>query len=296
VIPSQRHVDLALLAVASAWGSSYLAAKDVVPADGVFAFLALRFAIATIALAVVLAPRRRRITRAELVLGSAFGAILALVLTLETFGVTRTSAANAGLIISLTIVLTPLLARGDRPARTYYGAAGLALAGMLALTQSGGFAAPGLGDLAILLAAVARSAHVIVIARLSRGRRIDAAGLTLVQLVTALGVFVALSSCTGTGVVAVATRMDARSWLLTVHLAVVCTVFAFVVQMWAARRTSPARISLLLGTEPVWAAAFGVLLAGDPVTVVGGAGALMILAGTHWARAIDGRRATSPSA
>lgn len=38
----------------------------------------------------------------------------AAVLLVETYGVAHTSAANAGLIISLTIVLTPLLDRGGR--------------------------------------------------------------------------------------------------------------------------------------------------------------------------------------
>ena len=284
---ARRNVDLALLAVAVAWGSSYLATKDVVPADGEFAFLVLRFGIASIGLAIVLAPRLRGITRPELVLGSLFGAILSVILVLETFGVTRTSAANAGLIISLTIVLTPLLeqrVRGTRLPRGFYGAAAVAVAGVVVLTQSGGFAAPSLGDLLILLAAVARSVHVTVMAHLSEGRALDSARVTLVQLGTALGVFVVLSSFTGRGVGEVAGQMSVRAWLLTMYLALVCTVFAFAVQLWAARRTSAARVSLLLGTEPVWAAAVGVLLAGDPVTVVGVMGALMILAGTNRAR------------
>ena len=45
-VTPRRSVDLALVAVAAAWGSSYLAAKDVVDPDGVVAFLAIRFALA----------------------------------------------------------------------------------------------------------------------------------------------------------------------------------------------------------------------------------------------------------
>ncbi|MCW2514078.1 MAG: hypothetical protein JWR11_3120 [Mycobacterium sp.] len=284
--PTARStVDLALLGVAVTWGSSYLAAKDVVSTDGVFAFLVLRFALASVGLAVLLAPRLRGITRHELACGTAFGSILSVVLVLETFGVTRTSAANAGLIMSLTIVLTPLLER--RVSRGFYVAAAIALAGVALLTQGGGFATPSLGDLLILLAAVARSVHVTVIARVSEGRTLDSARVTLVQLCTALGVFATLSTCTGRGVVEFVSGMGVRSWLLTGYLALACTVFAFAVQMWAARRTSAARVSLLLGTEPLWAAAFGVLLAGDPVTAVGVLGALLILVGVNRAQAAD---------
>ena len=289
---NRRTVDLALLAVALAWGSSYLAAKDSVTTDAVFAFLTIRFGIAAVGLALVVAPRLRGLTRSELAWGSVFGAILSMVLVLETFGVTKTSAANAGLIISLTMVLTPLLDRRagiPRLPATFYFSAAVAVAGVGLLTQSGGFAAPSLGDLLMLLAAVVRSVHVIVISRVSADRPLDPGRVTLVQFGSALGVFVAMSATTGRGVVEVATQMTAHSWLLVLHLALSCTVFAFVVQMWAARRTSATRVSVLLGTEPMWAAAIGVTVAGDPVTVVGVVGAALILTGTYLARTVEGQ-------
>jgi len=295
---SRRTVDLALLAVALAWGSSYLAAKESVTTDTVFAFLTIRFGIAAAGLAVVMAPRLRGLTRPELAWGSAFGAILGVVLILETFGVTRTSAANAGLIISLTIVVTPLLDRRAGAARlpaTFYYSAVVAVAGVGLLTQNGGFAAPSLGDLLMLLAAVVRSVHVIVISRVSADRPLDPGRVTLVQFASALGCFAILSATTGPGVVQVAVQMTAHSWLLALHLALSCTVFAFAVQMWAARRTSPARVSVLLGTEPLWAAAIGVSVAGDAVTVVGMAGAALILAGTYLARVVEGRSSLAPT-
>lgn len=289
---NRRTVDLALLAVAVAWGSSYLAAKDTVTPDGVFSFLAIRFGLAVVGLALVVAPRLHGLRRTEAAWGSAFGAILSVILALETFGVTKTSAANAGLIISLTIVITPLLDRRvgvPRLPATFYCAVAMAVAGVGLLTQSGGFAAPSLGDFLMLLAAAARSVHVIVISRASAGRKLDPARTTLVQFAVALTVFVVLSATTGRGVVEVATHLTARSWLLVLHLALTCTVFAFVVQMWAARRTSAARVSVLLGTEPLWAAAIGVALGGDPVTVVGVVGAVLILAGTYLARTVEGQ-------
>jgi drug/metabolite transporter (DMT)-like permease len=293
---SRRSVDLALLAVAVGWGSSYLAAKEVVATDGVFAFLAIRFAVAALALAILLAPKLRQFNRSEIVLGMLFGTILSVILTFETFGVTTTSASNAGLIISLTVVMTPLLEQWIRRTHLpapFHGAAVIAVVGVGLLTQSGGFVVPGVGDLLILLAAAARAVHVTVIARLSEKRTLDSARVTLVQLCTGLVVFAVLSQLTGRGVGEIAAQMDTRSWLLTAYLALVCTVFAFFIQIWAVRRTSPARVSLLLGTEPLWAAAIGVLLAGDPLTAIGVCGALLILLGTNWGRIIDSRRSGS---
>lgn len=261
--------------------------------DSVFAFLVIRFAIAAAGLGIILLPRLRHLSRSELILGTSFGGVLSVVFTLETFGVTMTSASNAGLIISLTIVMTPLLEQWMRHTHLppiFYGATVIAVAGVGLLTQSGGFAVPSLGDLLILLAAASRAVHVTVIAHFSEHRTLDSARVTLVQLVTGLAVFVILSQVTGRGVAEVATHMSARSWLITFYLALVCTVFAFFIQIWAVRRTSSARVSLLLGTEPLWAAAIGVLAGGDPLTVITVIGGVLILIGTNWGRVIDSRR------
>lgn len=287
-----RRVDLALLAVAAVWGSSYLATKQVVTGDGVFAFLSLRLGLAVAGLA--LFSRLSRLTIAELAHGVAFGAALSAVFALETAGVARTSATNAGLIIALTIVLTPALDQligGHRLPAAFYGATTVAVAGVALLTQRGGLSVPTLGDGLILAAATARAAHIVVVARYSRGRVLDAGRVTFVQLATCLAVFVAVSSVTGPGIGAVATRMDAPAWALLGYLALVCTVFAFLAQTWALRRTSAARVGLLLGTEPLWALAVGVA-GGDPLTALGLAGAVLIVVGTQWGRAAEARAGT----
>jgi drug/metabolite transporter (DMT)-like permease len=287
------RVDLAVLAVAVVWGSSYMTAKEVVTADSVFAFLVLRFGVAAAGLAILLAPRLRAFTREELGLGVLFGTILSIIFTLETFGVALTSASNAGLIISLTIVITPffeqLMQHTQLPA-TFYGAAVIAVVGVGLLTQNNGVAAPGLGDLLMLLAACARAAHVTVIARLSQDKVLDSARITLVQLCTGLIAFSAVSAVSGRRVGDVAAHLSASSWALILYLGLVCTVFAFVVQTWAVRRTTPARVSLLLGTEPLWAAGFGVILAHDSLTAVGVCGGLMVLLGANTGLVIDNRR------
>ena len=290
---SPRRVDLALLAVAIVWGSSYLATKDVVEPHTVFGFLVIRFGLAATVLALITAPRLRRLNRAEVFLGMVFGAVLSVVFTLETYGVTGTSAANAGFIISLTIVMTPLLDMCVRRARlpgAFYLAAAVAVVGVGVLTGAAPLIASTHGDGLIVLAACVRAVHVTAIARLSGGRTLDSARLTLVQLCTGLAVFAALSALTGQHVGDVAVRMGGRGWLVTAYLAVVCAVFAFVVQTWAVRRTSPTRVSLLLGTEPLWAATGAVLVAGDPITGSGAAGAVLILLGTTWGGVLDARR------
>ncbi|WP_141863413.1 DMT family transporter [Arthrobacter sp. SLBN-53] len=283
---TRYRVDLALLAVAAVWGSSYLAIKESAVPTGVFGFLAVRFTLAAAVLAVLMARRLRRITRAELVSGSLFGVILTVICITETYGVTQTSASNAGLIMALTVVVTPLLARGGTPAPFYVPAAMVVL-GCALLTQSGGFTKPGAGDALIALAAVVRALHITVMAR--RRGIVDPAAVTLIQLCT-VSVLTAVPAVL-LGQSGAVLDMSLRQWALTGYLAIACTVFAFGLQVWAVRRSSPARVALMLGTEPVWAVLLAVCLAGESLTPVGLLGAAMVLVGTQWGRAVQSRPA-----
>ena len=216
-----------------------------------------------------------------------FGGILAAICACETYGVTSTSASNAGLIVALTIIITPLLQRfagGGCIPRTFYGAGAVAVVGCVLLTQSGGFSPPGLGDTLVAAAALLRAVHVTVIARVSAGRQLDSARTTFVQLVSVAVISAGFAQEFGIPATTFTAAMSPVDWALTGYLALACTVFAFVTQMWAVRRTSPARVSLLLGTEPVWAVLVGVGFAGDRVTGIGLVGAALVLAGTNWGR------------
>ncbi|MFG2641989.1 DMT family transporter [Streptomyces sp. NPDC048370] len=287
--------DLPVLLVAAVWGASYLAAKGITTTHTVVAVLVLRFAVVLPALAVAGRRGLGALTAAQWRGAGLLGLILSGIFLLETYGVVHTSATNAGLIISLTMILTPLAESAvtrTRPPRAFLGAAGLSVAGVVLLTQGGGFTTPSLGDLLMLLAALARTVHVLAMARIKSVQDADSLSLTTVQLGSAVAVFALLATVPGTGASpwSVALDFGPREWAGLLFLSVFCTLFAFFVQMWAVRRTSPSRVSLLLGTEPLWAAATGIALAGDRPGALGIAGAILVLAGTSW-----GRRAADES-
>ncbi|MFE5794146.1 DMT family transporter [Streptomyces sp. NPDC056503] len=280
--------DLPLLLVAVFWGGSYLAAKGITTSHTVVAVLVLRFALVVPVLVAAGWKGLRALTGAQWRGAALLGLILAGIFLLETYGVVHTSATNAGLIISLTMIFTPLAeaaVTGNRPSRGFLGAAGLSVAGVVLLTQGAGFTAPSLGDLLILLAAVARTVHVLAMARVKAVQSADSLSLTTVQLGTAVLVFAVLAAAgDGASPWTAALGFGPREWAGLVFLSVFCTLFAFFVQMWAVRRTSASRVSLLLGTEPLWAALAGIALAGDRPGVLGLAGAVLVLTGTAWGR------------
>jgi drug/metabolite transporter (DMT)-like permease len=74
---------------------------------------------------------------------------------------------------------------------------------------------------------------------------------------------------------------------------VLCSLFAFVVQLWAVQRTSASRASILMGTEPVWALLVGVVLAGEAIGPIGAGGAALIVAASYAGQAIERRHRAS---
>jgi drug/metabolite transporter (DMT)-like permease len=283
-------VDALLLAVAVAWGSTYWVAKELVTQDTVLAVLGVRMLLTAVVLGLILVVMRKRLKKTEALIGGILGLLLSAVFTFETFGIAATSATNAGLIISLTIVMTPVLETlvGKRKlSRLFYLAAVIAIAGVYFLATGGAAASFGFGDLLILLAAMARAVHVTGMHRLSAGRSIDSLNLTFVQMATCGLVFLIMSSLWGTPVTTYAGSMNWSAVLQMAYLVTVCTVFPFFIQMWAVRKTSPTRVSLLLGTEPVWAAVIGVTLAGDVLGPTGICGVVLVLAGTMWGQRLE---------
>jgi len=287
-------VDLLLLAVAAVWGGSFLAAKELSAEVGVESALALRFLVAAAGLGLLCLARRERLPRGRgLVVAVVLGGSQALVIGLETWGVHLTSATNAGLLISLALVCTPVLeslaARAWLP-RPYFVAAIAAVVGVALLVSDDGLRPPSAGDLLVLAAAVVRAVHVTASARLLQRRTDSTLGVVLVQLVVC-----ALASCVvaGTSLPAAAASLSPAGWLQVAFLGLACSVFAFVVQLWAVRRTSASRASILMGTEPVWAMGAAIVLGGESLGVLGIAGAVLIVTASYAGQAIERRhRAT----
>lgn len=291
-VSESRRTDAVLLLVALVWGSSYLSAQTATSALPVLVVLFARYALSAVACLGAVAGRERgrrglRLwTREEVRAGLPLGITQAVILVVETYGVAHTTAANAGLIISLTIVLTPLLDRAGHPGGlppAFYAAAGVCVLAVGLLMSGNGFHAPRLGDLLMLGAALIRAGHVALVGRLTTGRPIRPLHLTTLQTVVGTVLFLPAAA---PDLPALA-RAGSGTWTQLVYLALFCSVFAFLAQTWAVQRTSASRASLLLGTEPIWAASIGIALGGEHLTVLTALGATLMVAGTYWGQWVE---------
>ena len=281
------------------WGASFLSAKELAGEVGVAPAVALRFLVAAAAVGVICLVRSERMPRGRvLAIAALLGCSQAAVIGLETWGVHLTSATNAGLLISLALVFTPVLesvaSRSWLP-RSYFVAAVAAVVGVALLVSGAGFRLPTAGDALVIAAAVVRAVHVTASGHLTRGRRDSTLAVVCVQLVVCALTSTAVA---GADLPRAVGRLSASGWLDVLFLGLMCSVFAFVVQLWAVRRTSATRASILMGTEPVWALAVGVVIGGEVLGLAGLAGGALIIAASYAGQAIERRhrRAAPPVA
>ncbi len=269
--------ELLLVLVCFFWGSTFVLVKEAVALVPVTPFLAIRFLLSGLLLCVIFARRLARLDRPTLLAGTLLGMVLFLAYALQTFGLQRTSAANAGFITGLSVVLVPLFAALGfrvRPGAGAWTGALLATAGLYCLStdpagRPGPAAGAALGDLLVLGCAVGFAWHILLTGHFAR--TLDPTLLATVQI-TATGLLAAAAACLREGGIPLV--LPPVVWWAVVVTALFATVFAFLAQTVAQRFTSATRTALIFAMEPVFAALFAWLYAGEPFTwwdLLGGA-------------------------
>jgi len=264
----------ALILVTAVWGLTFVQVKDAVELYPLTAFLALRYIVASAALAPPAARQLRSLGRDGLVAGAVLGALIALGIGLQTAGLERTTVTNAGFITGLYVLLTPLLGlalfRTPIP-RVLWLAVALALLGLALLSGVPG--GSGAGDLLVLLSTVAQALQIVMVERYAN--RFDVFALTFVEVAVAAAGFLVLAIALGD----LSWPTDGTVWAAILVTGLFAVAFAYLVQIWAQRRVSATRIAILFSLETVFAGIAGYLFAGDRIGAAGLVGCAAIFAG-----------------
>ncbi|MHB1355340.1 MAG: DMT family transporter [Anaerolineae bacterium] len=271
----QIKADLALLLMTLIWGSTFVMVKDAVTNYPVFPFLAIRFAMATLILLVVGFKRLRSLTWRKLTAGIVVGLLLFAGYSFQTIGLRYTSASKAGFITGLSVVIVPILSMlfwKHKPSVAAILGVILATLGLASLTLNERFAI-GYGDLIVLGCAFSYALHIISIGVFAP--RIDPIALSIVQIATVTVASTIASFVTGVGWPA----PTGQVWFAAGFTGLLATALAFGVQTSAQRFTTSTHTALIFVAEPVFAAVFGVLLAGDVLTGRVLAGGILIVVG-----------------
>lgn len=269
--------ELALVLVSLVWGSTFIITKvgvDVVPP---MYFLAMRFSLAFLVLAIFFGKNIFRQSRDTWKPGVLIGLILFAGYGLQTVGLQFTTASKAGFITGLAVVLTPLMARIFLKQllsfNTVVGAI-LAFLGLALLGMSGDVdTALNFGDFLVLLCAISFAGHIVAVSRYASD--VEPGVLTTIQI----------------GIVAVFCLLAALLWetppqlisgalLMGIgYMGIVATALVLFLQNWAQQYTSASRAALIFTLEPVFTAIFAYIILAERLSSQVFWGGGLILAG-----------------
>jgi len=266
---------VALVGVTAVWGSTFIVVKNAIERMPVMDFLAWRFAIAALVMALLRPGAIAALTPVARRRGMLLGAALAAGYIAQTFGLRRTPATVSGFITGLFVVFTPLCAGlllRRRVDGTAWFAVALATVG-LGLLSLHGFSV-GSGEAITLLCAISFALHIVGLGEWSTTA--DAYGLAVLQLATVAVVSIAVSAPD-----TLSPPPDAGVWGAVLLTALAATALAFFIQTWAQAHLPPTRAAVVMTMEPVFAGLFGVAIGGDDLSARMVAGAALVLAAMY---------------
>jgi drug/metabolite transporter (DMT)-like permease len=258
--PASRLATLLLLSVTAVWGSTFFLIHDLVahvpPAD----FLAVRFSIAAVVMAVVFRRQTLALRRREVVVGVGLGVLYGLAQLLQTIGLAHTDASVSGFVTGTYVVLTPVfgaLLLHERVSGSTWLAVLLATAG-LALLSLQGFHV-GYGEALTLAAAALYALHIVGLGRYSTAS--SATGLATVQafVIAAVALVGALPG-------GITLPQTGGQWASLLYMALVAGAVALWAQTWAQSHLPATRAAIVMTMEPVFAAFFAVVFGGESLT------------------------------
>jgi drug/metabolite transporter (DMT)-like permease len=265
---------LALVGVTAIWGVTFVQVQDAIALYPLFAFLAVRFAISTAALAPFAWGQLRALPREGYVAGIGVGALLAAAYGFQTAGLELTTVSSTGFITGLYVVFTPFIAlavfRTPVPRALWAGVA-LAVLGLLLLSG-----APGgtwAGNALVLCCALAAALQIVALERFAP--RYDARALTFLQMATSFAGFLVIALVLGQ----LEVPRGGTVWAALLVTGLFAGALGFLVATWVQARTTAARAALVFTLEAPFAALAGVLLANEVLGWAGWLGCGVLMAG-----------------
>jgi len=265
---------LALVVVTAIWGYTFVPVQKAVAVYPLFAFLAIRFAISTLALTPFALRPLRSLPRGGVLAGVGAGSLLATAYALQTAGLDRTTVASTGFITGLYVVVTPLIALAlfrTPVASAVWAGVVLSVIGLLLLNGvPGGSAA---GNALVLGNALAQACQIASMERFAP--RYDPRALTFLQMAVSCVAFSVIALVQGD----LSLPRDGSVWYALVVTGVFAGALGYLVATWVQSRTTAARAALVFTLEAPFAALFGVLLLSEDLGVAGWLGCGIMLAG-----------------
>jgi drug/metabolite transporter (DMT)-like permease len=271
----QARAIMVLVVVNIFWGLSYVFMKMGLDSLQTFNIVALRCLIAFIIAGVILYKYLFRVNVRTMFDAVLLGILLFLVFTFVTFGVSMTSASNAGFLVSLTVIFVPLIHSvliKRLPSWKIRIGVVIILTGIGLLTLKQSFQINP-GDLLCISAALCYAIHILLTGNATKHSNSVTLGIYQLGFAGILGLIFSFlfetPSLPSTG----------QAWIAILGLGILCSAIGFICQAVTQKYTSPTNTGLIFSTEPVFAALFAYFILGDVFTPRDFVGATTVIIG-----------------
>jgi drug/metabolite transporter (DMT)-like permease len=299
---SQRfRADLALVICALIWGATFVVIKDALADMSVIAYIAVRFGIAAVLMAIIYWRAVRALTLREVWAGAQIGIFMFAGYMFQITGLRWTTPSKAAFVTGMYVVFVPIVQAifGRRRISVWIWAGALAALGGLYFLSvpPEGLGKLNRGDPIVFGCAVMFAFHMIFISR--NVKTYSVASMSFLQVATTAvlaTVLVPIAAAAGW-------EQPKLVWTRYVIFAVAATaigatVICFSLQTWAQKHTSASRAAILLTLEPVFAAVTSVTLGGERIGARMLLGAALIFGGivlAEWKGSSEGQPGEIPA-
>lgn len=276
------QANLMLLVTAAIWGFAFVAQRVAMDHMGPFSFNAVRFLLGAASLLPLIwfFSRKKAVattTAAKTsvwLAGGVAGAILFIAAALQQVGLLYTTAAKAGFITGLYMILVPFLGlflRHVTGLNAWLGAI-LALVGLYLLSINADFSMSR-GDFLMFIGAIFWACHILWIDFI--GRRVDALQLSAVQFL-ACGL---LSSIMAFWQEIPTLASVLLAWPAVLFASFISVGLAYTLQVVAQKKAKPAHAAIIMSMEAVFAAIGGVVFLDESLPMRGWIGCGLMMTG-----------------
>lgn len=281
-IQKSRLADISLILVALLWGGGFIAVSNALDAVTPMYLMTMRMTIAGLTF-LLLFPKLRGMTKTDLKYGFYAAVTMFLGFGFQTVGLQYTEVSKQGFLTATYVVFVPFLywmIYRRMPQKKVFLASFIVLIG-IALVGLTSDLTIGIGDTLTLCCAFFFALQIIVTA--AGVEKVSPFKLAFLQFAFAAVMFAVTAVFTEkfpvhlfdfsgaassvAGAYESGSNFDlGRTWFAILYMSILATFVCFLVQTIAQKHTTPARASIFLSLESVFAAILGVMMLGEELT------------------------------
>ena len=282
--------EAALLLMTIIWGATFVIVKESLADSSSMLFIAFRFGIASLVMALVILKLKKKIDRATLKAGLFLGLLMFLGFATQTVGLKLTTATKSGFITGSLVVMVPIFQTiifRKAPSKGAVIGTLLVFIGILFLS-SGGSSIMNLltelgenfstGDTLTLICAVFFALHVVFIGVISTKH--DFLVLVFLQVVTA-SVLSFIASFFFSAASIEPLHFDLTNNLIfgLLYTALLATLVNLALQTRFQKEVTPTKAGIIYSFEPIFAAIFAFFALNEKITNFEFIGSVLIFTG-----------------